>query len=375
MDAFIWNPCFLTGLASVDNQHHRLIELINRFGELISQQENVATTELDEVFIELADYAGYHFAEEEALMARMHLDPRHITQHQGNHKKFLEEVVLRHKAVNADPDHVEGGRSLLQFLSHWLAYHILGTDQVMAKQMSAIQSGIRPEDAYLASSENGDAATDILLEALNGLFAQVSERNLELMRLNANLEARVAERTHALSEANQRLDDLANIDLLTGLPNRRQAMRTLSREWELAVRDKTALACMMIDADGFKTVNDTYGHDAGDAVLRSLATCLSHSVRNDDIVCRLGGDEFIIICAKTPLEGALKLAEKVRSEVSGLRVKAGDGEWRGSISVGVALRTDTMAGLEELVKVADQGLYVAKKNGRNRVATANENPR
>jgi hemerythrin len=308
-------------------------------------------------------------------MAAMHLDPRHITQHQRNHRKFLEEVLLRHKSVVAASYSFDAGRSLLQFLSHWLAYHILGTDQAMAKQMSAVESGTRPEDAYLASNESGDAATDILLEALNGLFVQVTERNLELVRLNASLEARVDERTHALSEANQRLDDLANIDLLTGLPNRRHAMRTLAQNWEIAVRDKTALACMMIDADGFKTVNDTYGHDAGDAVLRALAICLSHSVRNDDVVCRLGGDEFIIICTKTPLEGALKLAEKVRGEISELRVKAGDGVWCGSISIGVAVRTDSMAALEELVKAADQGLYVAKKNGRNRVATVGERTR
>jgi hemerythrin len=91
---------------------------------------------------------------------------------------------------------------------------------------------------------------------------------------------------------------------------------------------------MMIDADSFKQINDTQGHDAGDSVLRALSKQLLHAVRNDDIVCRLGGDEFLIICAGTPLDGAMMLAESIREEVAALRVPAGAGEWVGSISVG-----------------------------------------
>jgi hemerythrin len=136
------------------------------------------------------------------------------------------------------------------------------------------------------------------------------------------------------------------------------------------VRDGTPLACLMIDADGFKVINDTHGHDAGDAVLRALSAQLQHAVRTDDIVCRLGGDEFLIICTGTPLSGALKLAEAVRSEVAALRVPAGAGVWRGSISIGVAARTDAMKGVDDLMKEADLGLYAAKRNGRNCVATS-----
>jgi hemerythrin len=212
-----------------------------------------------------------------------------------------------------------------------------------------------------------------LLTALNGLFQQVSARNHELVQLNRTLEARVKERTLALTIANQQLEELANTDTLTGLPNRRYAMRSFAREWDAGQRDGTPLACMVIDADGFKVINDTYGHDAGDEVLRALSKQLQHAVRTDDIVCRLGGDEFLIICAGTPMEGALKLAETIRREVAALHVPAGAGEWRGSISVGVAAKTFAMTGLDELLKAADLGLYVAKRNGRNRVATAEAN--
>ena len=125
----------------------------------------------------------------------------------------------------------------------------------------------------------------------------------------------------------------------------------------------------MIDADGFKGINDKFGHEAGDNVLRELAKCLRRSVRNDDIVCRLGGDEFLIICAYTDLPGAMKTAEKLRSEVSELRVRAGSGDWIGSVSVGVAQRSPEMKFEEELLKRADEGVYVAKNNGRDCVST------
>lgn len=129
------------------------------------------------------------------------------------------------------------------------------------------------------------------------------------------------------------------------------------------------MACMMIDADGFKVINDSYGHDAGDVVLRQLARCLRNSVRNDDVVCRLGGDEFLIVCGHTTLAGALITAEKLRREVSTLRVSAGDGIWNGSVSVGVAERTPSLKTFEELLKLADEAVYAAKRNGRNCVAT------
>jgi hemerythrin len=334
------------------------------------RQEGASTSELETVFAELAEYAQYHFAEEEAMMKAMHLDSRYLVEHQASHARFFVEVTQLHGGIAVSANSRDAAKSLLQFLTHWLAYHILGTDQFMARQIAAIQSGSHPEEAYHNHAPSQDPATDTLLSALNGLFHQVSERNHALVQLNRTLEARVAERTQELTDANLRLDDLANTDILTGMPNRRYALRSFSSEWEVAVRDRASLSCMMIDADGFKVINDTYGHDAGDSVLRALSTQLLHAVRTDDVVCRLGGDEFLVICAGTPLEGAMKLAEKIRDEVSQLSVSAGSGEWRGSISVGVAARSESMKGIEELMKAADEGVYLAKRNGRNCVASA-----
>ena len=376
MQAFQWNHCFATGLADVDEQHQRLVDVINRFGALIMREDGATAAELEVVFAELAQYASFHFAEEEALMAASGLTPQYVESHRQKHLQFMAEVTLLYEGISAD--NRGAAKGLLEFLTNWLAYHILGSDQFMAKQIALIASGggdsrgVTQPDAQVQ-----DPAMDALLAALNGLFQQVSDRNHALVHLNKTLEARVSERTQALTEktqaladANQQLDEIANTDVLTGLPNRRHAMRSFQRAWSEAVSSNTALACMMIDADGFKKINDTQGHDAGDRVLQALSMQLRNAVRTDDLVCRLGGDEFLIICAATPMDGALQLAEKIRSDVAALRVNAGAGEWRGSVSIGVAVRTAGMNSMENLLKSADLGVYAAKRNGRNCVAVA-----
>lgn len=369
MESFRWDQCFVTGLSMVDEQHHHLVDVINAFGELLMQPEGTSVAEIERVFAELARYAEYHFSEEERLMERSRIDPRYIAAHHQEHIRFLQDVTALHAGL-ADGNRVAAS-NLLSYLTNWLAYHILGSDQVMARAVAAIAAGAAPEDVYASGETHRDPATAMLLHSMHTLFNQVSEQNRTLSELNRTLEARVAERTHELLEANQRLEDMAMTDVLTGLPNRRHAMRICEQEWHTSVTTGKPLACMMIDADGFKGVNDVYGHDAGDEVLRQLARRLQHAVRTDDTVCRLGGDEFLIVCAHTPLQGALRVAEKARQEVAALHVPVGkDGAWHGSISVGVAVRVDSMTSIHDLLKTADEAVYAAKRNGRNCVATA-----
>jgi len=158
-------------------------------------------------------------------------------------------------------------------------------------------------------------------------------------------------------------------DVLTELPNRRHALLQLHHLWKETRQSRGHLACMIIDADGFKTINDTYGHDAGDIVLKRLARELQHSVRSDDIVCRMGGDEFLIICPNTPLEGALYIAEQTKENIAGLRIPAAEGVWPGSISVGVVANGNDMSSIDDLLKAADDAVYMAKNDGRNCVRT------
>jgi len=126
----------------------------------------------------------------------------------------------------------------------------------------------------------------------------------------------------------------------------------------------------MIDVDYFKQVNDTAGHDAGDRLLVELAQTLADSFRSDDLVCRLGGDEFFVICPNTDLAGGMHIAELTRNKVNQMLVPVGQSVWRGSISVGVGERTSTMNDFNDLIKEADNAVYRSKSEGRNRVSSA-----
>ena len=366
MESFRWTKDFETGLHEVDHQHRHLIDVINRFGNVLVQNQ-MGLEEIEGVFQELTSYTEYHFREEELLMKKSGIDRRHYVSHVAQHRNFIQEIMRMHAELS--PDNRDTARQLLDFLCHWLVYHILGQDQNMARQIELMQVGVSPDEAYVAQKETVDRAMEPLLVALTGIFRIVSSRNEALQELNQSLELRVEERTRELIEANRRLEDMALTDVLTGLPNRRHGMRRLKDLWAESVIEQEPLSVMMIDADHFKEVNDTYGHDLGDKVLCELARTLNHSVRSDDIVCRLGGDEFLIICSETDQAGAMKIAVTAHQRVKELRVRTGDGEWVGSISVGVAARTPEMSEPEELLKRADEGVYAAKRDGKNCVRT------
>lgn len=362
MGSFRWNHCFETGLDEIDEQHRHLVDVINKFGKLLVENE-VQAEDVETVFKELTSYASYHFQEEESLMSRVGIDRRHRKRHLKSHHDFLQEVTQIHAGIS--PGHFKAAQDLFIYLSHWLAYHILGTDQDMGRQLKAIEAGVSASAAYEEEERRADSATEPLLVALDGLFQQVSERNRQLVELNMSLEAKVAERTRALSEANLKLEELALTDSLTALPNRRSAMRRLTDLWEEAGRSLKPFACMMIDADYFKEINDSYGHDAGDLVLRTLAKTILHAVRSDDVVSRLGGDEFLVICPNTAREGGELVAEHVLRAVNHLSVAAGEGVWHGSVSIGLTVWTPQMTHYEDLMKKADTALYAAKQKGRN----------
>ncbi len=366
MESFTWGTNFETGIQEVDDQHRKLVELINTLGTQLAEND-MANGHVENLLQELVNYAQYHFEEEKGLMVRYGLDKRHCYQHLSEHKGFIADVsCMVQKPMEEDSGE---GKSLLEFLIHWLAYHILGRDKNMARQIAAIDNGASPAEAYLAEEKKVSESTEPLLAALNGLFQQVSRRNKELSLLNQNLEAIVEERTRELVKANADLEVLALTDVLTELPNRRHALLQLHHLWKETRQSRGHLACMIIDADGFKTINDTYGHDAGDIVLKRLARELQHSVRSDDIVCRMGGDEFLIICPNTPLEGALYIAEQTKENIAGLRIPAAEGVWPGSISVGVVANGNDMSSIDDLLKAADDAVYMAKNDGRNCVRT------
>jgi hemerythrin len=363
MDSFSWKDSFATGFKDVDKQHKDLVDLLNKLGEILTHS-SIDIEGAKAVIVDLFEYSNYHFKSEEELMFSNGIDNRHYRQHKQKHTEFLEEIVRLSKG---DIDN-RSLKYIFEFLTHWLVYHILGEDQNMSRQLQAIGNGFSAEEAYSSEELEHDSATQLLLTSLNRLFEQVSLRNIELEQLNESLEEKVSERTAELEKLNRELRELSLTDSLTGLPNRRYITSRLQTLWERDID----IVCMIIDADHFKEVNDTYGHDIGDRVLIELSNRLSDAVRTDDIVGRLGGDEFIIVCPETDLGGGLHLANSILESVNRLVVGDHKAYWRGSISVGVAERKEAHRGFKDLLKESDLGVYSSKEAGRNCVRTVQE---
>jgi diguanylate cyclase (GGDEF)-like protein len=170
------------------------------------------------------------------------------------------------------------------------------------------------------------------------------------------------------ASAEDKLEELATTDALTGLKNRRKFDTAIDAEWRRAARQKMPLALLMIDADHFKSYNDTFGHQAGDEILVGIAICISDSVRRaGDCAARYGGEEFAVLLPGLSAEDAVRVAETIRQKVRNWS----DGPTVTTVSVGVASLTPSATmDWSELVKAADKALYAAKANGRNQSVLA-----
>jgi polar amino acid transport system substrate-binding protein len=189
--------------------------------------------------------------------------------------------------------------------------------------------------------------------------------NRKLFKLNRQ----IAEAHQELAEKSKELERLSVTDSLTGIYNRMRLEELLEQEAERGQRYHRPLSVIMLDIDKFKYINDTYGHQTGDTVLREIAKILCSNIRHSDVIGRWGGEEFLVICPETESQGALSTAEKLRENIEGLQfLELEDGI---TCSFGVAeLRKDEKG--EELVNRADCAMYRAKERGRNQVACATE---
>jgi len=173
---------------------------------------------------------------------------------------------------------------------------------------------------------------------------------------------------HQLHQANRLLQEQAIRDALTGLHNRRYLDEALPRELQRAERQKQSVGIIMLDIDYFKPFNDTYGHDAGDTLLRAMGAILQEHTRGADIVCRYGGEEFTLVLPGASLAATQQRAEELRTEVQALMVEhGGQALAQVTISLGIAVFPEHGMTADSLIRAADQALYQAKRSGRNRV--------
>ena len=176
----------------------------------------------------------------------------------------------------------------------------------------------------------------------------------------------------ALSNASavRRLEEMATTDSMTGLLNKRALEAEFERRIRSAARFGKPLAVIVADIDKFKSVNDTYGHAVGDVVIKGLGAILANCKRETDAVARFGGEEFVIVCEETEIDGAYLLAERIRSELSKMVFAAETGPLSVTCSLGVAEFPRDGASKEDLFMRADEALYEAKRAGRNQTRLA-----
>ncbi|MCH8252737.1 MAG: diguanylate cyclase [Planctomycetes bacterium] len=242
-----------------------------------------------------------------------------------------------------------------------------------------IITGNDSEDALVAAFTSG--ADDYLTKPCNkrellarlragerivSLERHLAKRTRDVFRYSADMEIA----NQKLESAVRKLEYMATTDELTGLINRRAAMARLDQHWARSTRTGESLACIIIDIDHFKKVNDSYGHSVGDRALKGVASVLRSNARTEDSVCRIGGEEFLVLCPGTYAEDAAAAAERLRAAVQSNVIYVQSGELRVTVSMGVAERALDMANAEEMLAVADSALYTAKREGRNRVCVA-----
>ncbi|MCK6447696.1 MAG: diguanylate cyclase [Planctomycetes bacterium] len=262
-------------------------------------------------------------------------------------------------------------------VTDWMMPELDGVDVCRALRRSTegvamyilLLTGREEEDRIVEAFEAG--ADEYVNKPFNPrvLLARV-RAGQRMIELREQVERDKQERARQLAEMavlNRRLQTAALTDVLTELPNRRYAMKRLEQELHTTRSTSQPLTVIMIDIDRFKSINDQFGHDVGDVVLRETAMSLRKSVRRGDVVCRLGGEEFLVISPQSDLQRGQLLAERIRKTVEDSRIEHGAFATNVTVSLGVASATDASKSLDGLLKEADRRVYHAKSGGRNRV--------
>lgn len=473
VEVFPWNKNFETGISQIDEQHKRLVDLLNLLAGHLAFRSNAPA--LSRVFNELTEYALYHFECEEKIWNEYLGEDALNLEHKAEHQNFLTDIFkLKEKQKAETVDRVI--EDVLSFLTHWLAFHILHSDKRLSKIALAVKNGLPLEEAKLTAEREMTGVLKVLVETILTMYDSLSSRTLQLMReitqrqmveaklrLAANVfdntldaicitdpEFKIIEANPSFYEvtefsmeeiigrdlslpksgllekkqaegfwntlnssghwsgiiSNRRrsgeieaewltlsavkmengdignyvavfsnvshliqqktvLEKLAYHDALTGLPNRLLLKDRLSLAIAHSERTKTSLGICYIDLDGFKPVNDEFGHFVGDLILKEIADRFRKIIRSQDTVARLGGDEFVILLGdlKAP-DGYRRVMDKVLEEAR-RPILIGQDRWvTVSASIGITIFPEDASEADTLLHHADQAMYEAKHSSK-----------
>lgn len=362
---FQWDNELETGIKDIDNQHQGLIEVINEAIQLCLSNKKISEQDLENIYLKLINYVDEHFRSEEELMNTTGIFSKHKEEHIQAHFEFKKNV----KQYFSDLTCLETPEKLgivVEYLIRWLAYHILNMDKSLVRQINCIiNDNQSAEDAFEKEQNIVETSSEPLLKALKALFYVVSEKNKELEQLNNDLEEKVRVRTDELHQSYEKLVLISIKDELTDLFNRAHAISEINQSIGNWKRYGIVFSVLFIDIDKFKSVNDSYGHEYGDKVLIWIAEFLKNQIRKTDIACRLGGDEFLVICNYCNAEDAMHLAQKLNNEIKTHFQDKILKYWEPSISIGVSEVDDTCLTSSEVLNKADGAMYIAKNRGGN----------
>jgi diguanylate cyclase (GGDEF)-like protein/PAS domain S-box-containing protein len=309
-------------------------------------------------------------ASEERLRKLLDLSPDSIvvTDPQGRISYFS----LRHAELIGAPDNSATiGSSLFDLI------HAEDRDAARTRVQMLLRGEVLPPRAYRLLKHDGgqfwgEVASAVIHDGIGGVeglltvIRDINERKFleeALHRTNSSLMSQIQETNRLQAQ----LREQAVRDPLTGLYNRRYLDATLDREISRANRNGHSLALAILDIDHFKKVNDTYGHQCGDDVLKSLGAMLRTSVRGGDIACRWGGEEFMLVLPHMSLDTARQRTDQWRTAFSSIAFALGEDQANITLSVGIAVFPDHGRDAATLIQCADIALYTAKSEGRNRV--------
>ncbi len=247
----------------------------------------------------------------------------------------------------------------------WLFTNIPGAYLLLGRAVGAlvtltIISGLLISNAHLSApySPNAVATATIAMIYSAAFFHAYATRSVMFFL--------------RMRDSNELLRFMATRDALTGVLNARAYYEVCDRMIRVAQRNSEPYAVLFVDLDHFKSINDTYGHAAGDHVLKSVADCLTRNIRHSDALGRIGGEEFSIFLPNTPMTGALELAEHIRLSIEALMPDVGTGPRKITASIGVARNQHSDQLMLDIQRQADQAMYQAKAGGRNRVSAFDE---
>lgn len=231
-------------------------------------------------------------------------------------------------------------------------------------QVAGVLTEFRPREVMLIPIFFKGISEAIVILASQDDYAQDMEQVLARYTPGLGLALR-----NALSH--ERLQRLAVLDPLTNVYNRRFGLGRLEEEYSRVVRDSSSLSVMMLDIDDFKVLNDTYGHMVGDKVIVNVVRCIKDNLREGDVLVRYGGEEFLIILPGASVEDGQQVGERIRRTIDDSFLLESEQQIWQTVSVGLSACPDSrLESGDDLIRLADEALYIAKENGKNRLITA-----